>query len=473
MVNLKATVRVKTKSGLYPVYIRFTKSNQVSYVKTSWVVNEKGLGRKKDIIDPYVIHQTSILIDSYYTQLNQIDTSKWTTSEIVKYLTEFNNDLSFSDYTRKHIDKLINRGQERTSFAETDNIMFSRLTSAFLNRWIESLSETNRCKEQYPVCMRQVYKAALKEFNDEELGIVKLKNPWSNVVIPKSDVPEKRAIPASMLRKFFNVVPDRSRFTNPLMEVGQDVALISFCMCGLNAVDIFNAKKEQYVNGIFHYERQKTRMSRSDKGYFEVRVPAFLKPTFEKYLSKKVDSPWLFNFHDRLSTSDSFCANVNVGIKQIWEKVESGYKASLYAFRHSWATIAQNECGATMNEVDFGLNHSINKMAKVYVKVDYTPAWILNEKVIDFIFFTDKESKYVEKEDKTFEKISKYNNIRAEAYVMGKKVCALEDTGFSNVDQIMDKLVTLLPKKVNNARVQFKITNVDKELTQMYQRLVR
>ncbi len=49
-------------------------------------------------------------------------------------------------------------------------------------------------------------------------------------------------------------------------------------------------------------------------------------------------------------------------------------------------------------------------MAKVYVKVDYTPAWILNEKVIDFIFFTDKESKFVEKDDKTFERISKYNN---------------------------------------------------------------
>ncbi|SUB95044.1 Uncharacterised protein [Prevotella intermedia] len=180
----------------------------------------------------------------------------------------------FLRYARKHIDKLISRGQERTSrnykwalqhmerFAETDNIMFSRMTSAFLNRWIESLSETSRCKEQYPVCIREVYKPALKEFNDEELGINKIKNPWGNVVIPRSDIPEKRAIPASMLRKFFNVVPDRSRFTNPLMEVGQDVALISFCMCGLNAVDIFNAKKEQYVNGIFHYERQKTRMSR-------------------------------------------------------------------------------------------------------------------------------------------------------------------------------------------------------------------
>lgn len=45
MVNLKATIRVRTKNGLYPVYIRFTKGNQVSYVKTSWVVNDKGLWR--------------------------------------------------------------------------------------------------------------------------------------------------------------------------------------------------------------------------------------------------------------------------------------------------------------------------------------------------------------------------------------------------------------------------------------------
>ena len=484
MATLKATVKSKRKDGMYVVYIRFAHNRRVSYLRTSWLVNDKGISRnKKDIIDPIVIQQTSKLIVQYYEQLNRIDTQNWTVKEIVDYIQKGKNGVSFSLYARKHIDKMIARGQERTSrnykwalnhmerFAETDNIMFSRLTSAFLNRWIESLSETNRCKEQYPVCMREVYKAALKEFNDEELGIVKLKNPWSNVVIPRSDIPEKRAITASMLRKFFNVVPDRSRFTNPLMEVGQDVALISFCMCGLNAVDIFNAQKDQYVNGIFHYERQKTRMSRSDKGYFEVRVPEFLKPTFEKYLSRDKKSPWLFNFHDRLSTSDSFSANVNIGIKQIWEKVDPNYKASLYAFRHSWATIAQNECGATMNEVDFGLNHSINKMAKVYVKVDYTPAWILNEKVIDFIFFTDKESKFVEKEDKTFEKISKYNNVRAEAYVMGKKVCALEDTGFTNVDHVMNKLVTLLPKKIKNARVQFKITNVDKNLSQMYQRL--
>ena len=486
MATLKAIVKSRAKNGMYPVYIRITQNRQFSYVRTSWMVNDKGLSDdKKDIIDPYVIQQTSLMISDYYNKLNLSDTSTWSSSEIMNYLLEFGKDLSFSEYTRNHIEKMKARGQERTSrnykwalqhlerFAGTDDLMFSRLTSSFLNRWIESLSVTNRCKEQYPVCIREVFKAAMKEYNDEELGIIKIKNPWGKIVIPKADIPEKRAISASMLRKFFNVVPDRSRFTHPLMELGQDVALISFCMCGLNAVDIFNAEKGQYVDGIFHYERRKTRNSRSDKGYFEVRVPEFLKPTFEKYLSKNVDSPWLFEFHERLSTSDSFCANVNIGIKQIWEKVDPNYKESLYAFRHSWATIAQNECGASLAEVDFGLNHSMNRMARVYVKIDYSPAWTLNEKVIDFIFFSDKESREKSRDkSKTFERISKYNNVRAEAYVMGKKLCALEDTGFSNVDQIMDKLVTLLPKKVRNTRVQFKITNVDKNLTQMYQRLV-
>ena len=486
MATLKAIVKSKSRDGMYNVYIRFTQNRQFAYFRTSWMVNEKGLSKdKKDITDPYVIQQTSLLIDKFYRQLNLVDTTEWSASEVMQYVAEYGKDMSFSDYVRKHIQKLIDTGHARTArnyryainhlerFAHTDNIMFSRLTSSFLNRWIENLSETNRCKEQYPVCLREVYKKAMKEFNDEEQGIVRLKNPWCNVTIPRSDEPEKRAIPASMLRKFFNVVPDRSRFTNPLMECGQDVALISFCLCGMNAVDIFMVKKNQYYNGIIHYERQKVKNARADKGYFEVRVPEFLKPTFEKYLSKDESTEWLFNFHDRLSTPDSFSANVNTGIRQIWERVDPEYKASLYAFRHSWATIAQNECGASFADVDFGLNHSSHKMAKVYVKIDYTPAWILNEKVIDFVFFTDKESKHLEKEDKSFERISKYNNIRAEAFVMGKKLCALEDTGFSNVDQIMDKLSTLLPEKIHNTRVNFKITNVDKDLTQMYQRLIR
>ena len=103
MVNLKATVRVKTKNGLYPVYIRFTKKTQVSYIKTAWVVNEKGLGGKKEVIDPYVIQQTSSLIETYYRQLNLVDSSSWSFNNetilspraSLAIVPSFNNDVTF------------------------------------------------------------------------------------------------------------------------------------------------------------------------------------------------------------------------------------------------------------------------------------------------------------------------------------------------------------------------------------------
>ena len=116
MATLKAIVKSKMKNGMYNVYIRFTHNRQFSYMRTSWMVNDKGLSDdKKDIIDPYVIQQTSILIEKFYTILNQIDTSSWSANELLTYVTDYGKDISFSDYARKHIDKLISRGQERTS----------------------------------------------------------------------------------------------------------------------------------------------------------------------------------------------------------------------------------------------------------------------------------------------------------------------------------------------------------------------
>ena len=487
MATLKATVKSKRKDGMYVVYIRFAHNRKVSYLRTSWMVNDKGLSRnKKDIIDPYVIQQTSKLIDQYYNTLNRIDTQDWTVKEIVDYIQKGKDGISFSMYARKHIEKMKARGQERTSrdykwalyslekFAGDNEIMFSQLTYSFLSRWIDSLSQTARSKNKYPINIRQIHKAAMLEYNDEERGIQLITNPWPKISIPKEDTPNKRAISPNMLRRFFAVVPDFSRFTHPLQELGQDIALISFCMCGINSIDLFFAKKSQYHNGIFHYNRRKTSKSRSDNAYFEIMVPQFIKPTFEKYLSKDMASPWLFDFQDRLSTSDSFNANINAGISQICKKVSPDFHASLYSFRHSWATIAQNGCGASLGDVDFALNHSTFKLARVYTKIDYSPAWELNEKVIDYVFFSNEDIEKSEDANTFFERMSKYNLIRGEAFICGNRVCVIEDSGFTNVEQVIMKLLVSLPNDISRpSKVQIKITNLDKKQTQLYQRLIQ
>ena len=94
--------------------------------------------------------------------------------------------------------------------------MFSRMNSSFLKNWIESLSTTSRCKEKYPICVREIFKHAILQYNDEENGVVRIKYPWTKVTIPKSDTLEKRDIPIGLLRKFFQIIPDDSRFKHAL-----------------------------------------------------------------------------------------------------------------------------------------------------------------------------------------------------------------------------------------------------------------
>ena len=139
------------------------------------------------------------------------------------------------------------------------------------------------------------------------------------------------------------------------------------------------------------------------------------------------------------------------------------------------ATIAQNGCGASLGDVDFALNHSTYKMARVYTKIDYSPAWELNEKVIDYIFFSNEDI-VVNREDSdnSFERMSKYNLIRGEAFVSGECVSVIEDSGFTNVEQVITRLLSSFSDNISRpSKVQIKISNLDKKQTQLYQRILQ
>ena len=72
-----------------------------------------------------------------------------------------------------------------------------------------------------------------------------------------------------------------------------------------------------------------------------------------------------------MTSSDSFGANVNIGIRKVCEKslgMKHDETYCVYTFRHTWATVAQNECGATLAEVGFAMNHSDRyRVTRTYV----------------------------------------------------------------------------------------------------------
>jgi integrase len=122
--------------------------------------------------------------------------------------------------------------------------------------------------------------------------------------------------------------------------------------------------------------------NRGDRAYMEIAIPEEIKSVLEKYK----DDTHFTSFHKKYSDTNAFNLVVNKGLKILC--ASAGVKGvDTYTFRHTWATIAKNNCGASDEEVDFCLKHApVHKLAWKYIKVDYSIIDKINRKVIDFVF---------------------------------------------------------------------------------------
>lgn len=253
MTTIKPVVRKARSDGFFPVYIRIVHNRKPGYIKTDKIVDAAHITKSGEITDPVVNEYCSRLVLTYSDRLNRTDVSSWELKEVIEHLTQVDEEVCFSDYARKHIDRMEKNGHDRNAknyklalqhlerYLGTTRVMFELLTSAVLKRWILSLERTARAKEMYPVCMRQVFKAALVELNDEEKGIIRIKfNPWPKVSIPKSDNTTQRAISAEACREFFNRPLPQTKMLSSLPELGRDEAKLVLCLGGINTVDLFN-----------------------------------------------------------------------------------------------------------------------------------------------------------------------------------------------------------------------------------------
>lgn len=491
MANLKACVRRQRKDGFWPVYIRVTHQRNSAFIKTDKMVTKNELTRTKEIKDPFVLSYCADQIIKYNTMLNQKDTSNWDVFQIVEYLTTSQTELCFSEYAQLHIARMINKGQDRNaknyklavsslelSFG-TNRVMFCDLTSLRVNRWIASLSHTRRAKEMYPVCIRMIFNAAIKEYNDYDRGNIRITtNPWMKVEIPTAETAEKKAVSPEELRLFFSAPLPESKVKEPLSELGRDVAMLVLCLGGINTADLYGMQKSNYKNGNLCYNRAKTKGSRNDKAYIEMRVEPILLPLFEKYKTDE-DDPYLFSFHKRFSSFDSLCSNANTGIKQLCKSMgmEKQDYYCVYTFRHTWGTVAQNDCGANLAEVGFAMNHSHgHRVTRGYVKIDFSPAWELNAKVIDFIFFSKAKSKQgiakdIDSSKEKLFRLSPKMMVYARAYYQGDVIAEVSDIGFTTINSVITTLIPKLPDTIpNRAVVQFRIKNVDTGKEAIYER---
>lgn len=401
------------------VYISVFHKGKTGYIKTQYVVKKEGIKKvynqkgneSYEVKDMFVLRNCMDIIDGYVNKCNRMNIESMDCNRLIEELKRDNENISFSEYANKYINSMINSGRGRPArnyrsalnslynFTGSNEMSFSDINSKTINSWIITLSGTSTAKKAYPSAIKAIFESGKNEYNDYDNDIIVIpQDPFRKVTIPKVKKPNKRSIDRHDLTTFFKYDPDAtSIFNNKEFQsrasLAKDICMLVLCLAGINLADLYymdkkclkSLKKDGNRIEKICYNRKKTKDKRDDSAYIEIEIPSEIKHLFEKYKGEKR----LFNFSERYLMEESFCKYVNKGIEQICTGVGID-KFTSYSLRHTWATIAQNKCGATIPEIAFALNHSSgHKITEGYIEIDYSPIDILNRKVIDYLFGQD------------------------------------------------------------------------------------
>ncbi|MEG2150110.1 MAG: phage integrase SAM-like domain-containing protein, partial [Bacteroidaceae bacterium] len=409
MATFKACIKYKRSDGLYTVYIKVTHKRNNGYIKTDKISDSPDVnGVFKDI---YINKYCANTIAEYVEKLNKADAKNWTVQEIISYINSIDEDVCFSEYAKKFTGAMYNRGQERNAknyylaighlerFIGTDRIMFSMLTRKTLENWIASLSNTARAKEMYPVCIRQVFKKAMLDLNDEDRDVIRIKsNPFLRIKIPEADLPEKKSVSVDVIRQFMNLALPPTKMAIQSEEIGRDVASLMLYLGGISTADLYSLTESMCSDDTIRYNRCKTKGSRRDNAYFELPIPECIKELVQKYKSEK-GSGYYLNFFTKFNNFDSFNAGVNIGIARLC-KFYGMERMSSYTFRHSFATICRNELGYTDDDIAFALNHSsAHRITQGYIREDWYRTTRMCESLYDYIVNGNKIEQEIKTDD--------------------------------------------------------------------------
>ena len=394
MLTFEPCIRSLKEDGYAKVYIRVIQNQKPAYISTSYVVSANQVSGNK-IKDFFVITEIAPIIKKYFDRLNKHDTENWTVKEVVEFLKIESEEISFTDFFKGFTNKMINAGRENPAqnytcainslirFCGKEKLNFSEITSKLINEWIESLKDTARAKNLYPLCISTVFSAGLLEYNDYDRDNIRIKNlPFMRVKIPKNNLAEKRAVNQRTLLKLFTADVSKAKL-DVKTPLAQDVAMLIFCLAGINVADLYYMDKTCRVGNKLYYIRHKVEAKRGKSAKMEISIPKCILSLFDKYKGANK----LFSFSDQINTENNFLKAIDMGLKEVATIAKVKENITTYTFRHSWATIAQNDCGASTELVGFALNHvSAHRITDGYIKKDFSPIDKLNAKVIDHVF---------------------------------------------------------------------------------------
>ena len=420
MLTIKAEVQKgkQRTDGTYNVKIRFTKDRAVKRISTNLFAAESDLTPKlrfKD--DSYIKQEADKLVLHYRTLLTtlNINTDGLDLNEIVYLLQnkdEAEKPIDFIAFCKKWISETTIKGKDNYTTALNSFIKFlgkeelniKEITVDLLEKYRDYIIEvrarkvkqmveagkrvpSNRCLSLYLMSLRHLYSEAQRFYNKPDKGLMRIPHtPFEYFKIPKQEATRKRALQPQQIKAIWNLPCQNihkgiKHTCRP--DLAKDCFIMSFCLMGINSVDLYNAT--ELVGNKLIYYRTKTKDRRLDKAKMEVIVPDMILPIIEKYRDNTGQR--LFNFYQYYRDAKAFNKAINKGLKEIGTQLQIE-DLEYYAARHSLATIALNKCKIDKYTVHAALNHVDESMrvTDIYIERDFANENKANTKVLKYVF---------------------------------------------------------------------------------------
>ncbi|SEO99391.1 phage integrase SAM-like domain-containing protein [Mucilaginibacter sp. OK283] len=387
----------KKEDGTYNIKFRLTHNRKVTYINTNHFAGEKQLKKDFTVKDRFLLSVISTEIAKYRMRLLELDRMlvHLDVKQLASRLTEPDENavIDIIAFARQYVSELKEQGRKGSAYPiltvinslcdyfGSQKVEIDRINSIMLPDYERYLRKERRFKRKNQFGkdvnyvskglsdsglhnhirdLRTLFNAARDRFNDEDRGLIRIKHyPFKKHKVIEAPMTAKRALTVKQIVKIleFNCIPGSRA------ELAKEIFLLSFYMCGMNAKDIYDLSQSSIVKNRVNYNRSKTRKRRKDSAFISINLIPEASPLLFKHIGR---------LRERYAESSNFNKALNKGLKEIGE-AKGIPSLTMYCARHSFGSIARNECRFSKDDVAFALNHidHTTRTTDIYIKPDW------------------------------------------------------------------------------------------------------
>lgn len=399
----------KTKNGTYQVQIKVFHRKVRKLIDTSYYVTAKQLDENLKLTDKHIIKALDVTLTDYRKTIGDLSAKLkfMTCEELHDYLIKKDSEVDFIKFCNQHIAALKKAKRNGTAknhlkiknslvdYFNKESVAIMEINSGMLfayEKWLRTdreMKRINQLKKEVTTTekamqdggvyshmrdLRTLFNEARKAYNNEDLGIVKIKHyPFKVYKIGAAPKTKKRNItPEQVITILKCKVEPGGR-----AELAKDLFMLSFYMCGMNAVDIYNLDGYDPESARLEYNRAKTEGVRDDNAFISIKAVPEARPLLEKYVG---------NLQSRYSTHTGLDTALSLGMQQLRE-ITKIPDITFYWARHTFANIARNKCKISKDDIGEALNHvdGEHKTTDIYIEKDWSIVDDVQAAVLRFI----------------------------------------------------------------------------------------